>query len=66
VMAFVVKRPGSELTVDDVVAHCRDSIAGYKRPRAVSFIDALPKLPNGKVEKFKLRAPLWEGRARAV
>jgi acyl-CoA synthetase (AMP-forming)/AMP-acid ligase II len=66
VMAFVVKRPGSELTADDVVAHCRENIAGYKRPRAVTFIDALPKLPNGKVEKFKLRAPLWEGRARAV
>jgi acyl-CoA synthetase (AMP-forming)/AMP-acid ligase II len=66
VMAFVVKRPGSELTADDVIAHCRDRIAGYKRPRAVTFIDALPKLPNGKVEKFKLRAPLWEGRTRAI
>jgi fatty-acyl-CoA synthase len=66
VMAFVVKQPGSELTADDVVAHCREKIASYKRPRAVTFIDALPKLPNGKIEKFKLRAPLWEGRARAV
>jgi acyl-CoA synthetase (AMP-forming)/AMP-acid ligase II len=66
VMAFVVKRPGSELTADDVIGHCREKIAGYKRPRAVTFVEALPKLPNGKVEKFKLRAPLWEGRARAV
>ncbi len=66
VMAFVVKRAGSEVTADEIIAHCRERIAGYKRPRAVTFIDALPKLPNGKVEKFKLRAPLWEGRTRAI
>jgi acyl-CoA synthetase (AMP-forming)/AMP-acid ligase II len=66
VMAFVVKRAGSELIADDVIAHCRDRIASYKRPRAVAFVNALPKLPNGKVEKFKLRAPLWEGRARGI
>ena len=66
VMAFVVKRSGSELTADDVIAHCRERIASYKRPHAVTFIDTLPKLPNGKVEKFKLRAPLWEGRARVI
>ena len=34
--------------------------------QVVRFIDALPKLPNGKIEKFKLRAPLWAGRERAV
>lgn len=66
VAAFVVTRPGVKLTADDVIAHSRERIAGYKRPRAVTFVDALPKLPNGKIEKFKLRAPLWEGRARAL
>jgi acyl-CoA synthetase (AMP-forming)/AMP-acid ligase II len=66
VMAYVVRRTGAELAADDVIAHCRERIAGYKRPRAVTFIEALPKLPNGKVEKFKLRAPLWQGRARAI
>jgi acyl-CoA synthetase (AMP-forming)/AMP-acid ligase II len=66
VMAFVVRRDGAALTPDDIIAHCRDKIAGYKRPRAVTFVEALPKLPNGKVEKFKLRAPLWQGRAKAI
>jgi acyl-CoA synthetase (AMP-forming)/AMP-acid ligase II len=66
VTAFVVKRAGHAVAADELIAHCRDKIASYKRPRAVKFIDALPKLPNGKVEKFKLRAPLWAGRARAV
>ena len=66
VVAFVVKRPGHELNDEAVIAHCRATIAGYKRPREVRFIDALPKLPNGKVEKFKLRAPLWAGHERAL
>jgi acyl-CoA synthetase (AMP-forming)/AMP-acid ligase II len=66
VMAFVVKRAGHDVSADEVIAHCRERIASYKRPRAVKFIDALPKLPNGKVEKYKLRAPLWAARDRAV
>jgi acyl-CoA synthetase (AMP-forming)/AMP-acid ligase II len=66
VTAFVVKRPGHEVAAEDLIAHCRGKMASYKRPRAVKFIDALPKLPNGKVEKFKLREPLWAGRDRAV
>lgn len=66
VMAFVVRRAGSSLSAEDVIAHCRETIAGYKRPRAVRLVDALPKLPNGKVEKFKLRAPLWEGHTRRI
>jgi acyl-CoA synthetase (AMP-forming)/AMP-acid ligase II len=66
VAAFVVKRAECEVSADEIIMHCREKIASYKRPRAVTFLDALPKLPNGKVEKFKLRAPLWQGRERAV
>jgi acyl-coenzyme A synthetase/AMP-(fatty) acid ligase len=66
VLAFVVKRQGQEVSADQLIAHCRERIASYKRPREIRFIEALPKLPNGKIEKFKLRAPLWVGRERAV
>jgi long-chain acyl-CoA synthetase len=66
VVAFVVKRPGQDVTAEAIIQHCRNAIAPYKRPREVHFIDALPKLPNGKIEKFKLRAPLWEGHSRAI
>jgi len=66
VVAFIVKRPDATVLAEEIVEHCRATIAPYKRPREVRFIDALPKLPNGKVEKFKLRAPLWAGRDRAV
>jgi acyl-CoA synthetase (AMP-forming)/AMP-acid ligase II len=66
VVAFVVKRPDATVFAEEIVEHFRTAIAPYKRPRDVRFIDALPKLPNGKVEKFKLRAPLWAGHERSV
>jgi acyl-CoA synthetase (AMP-forming)/AMP-acid ligase II len=66
VVAFVVRRSGYDINADTLIAHCRERIAAYKRPREIHFIDALPKLPNGKIEKFKLRAPLWAGRERAI
>jgi acyl-CoA synthetase (AMP-forming)/AMP-acid ligase II len=66
VVAFVVKRSEQDVLAEHLVEHCRTTIAPYKRPRDVRFVDALPKLPNGKVEKFKLRAPLWAGRERSV
>jgi acyl-CoA synthetase (AMP-forming)/AMP-acid ligase II len=66
VVAFVVRRPGHDVTADAVIAHCRQVIASYKRPRDVHFVDTLPKLPNGKIEKFKLRAPRWAGHERNI
>jgi fatty-acyl-CoA synthase len=48
--------PGSALDAEAVIAHCRSLIAGYKRPRAVRFVDDLPKLANGKIDKKALRA----------
>jgi acyl-CoA synthetase (AMP-forming)/AMP-acid ligase II len=66
VFAFVVLRDAMVASEDDIIAHVRSLIAGYKRPRSVRFIAALPKLPNGKVEKFKLREPLWAGRQKSI
>jgi acyl-CoA synthetase (AMP-forming)/AMP-acid ligase II len=66
VVAFVVRRPGQDVSAEVITEHCRNAIASYKRPREINFIDALPKLPNGKIEKFKLRDPLWSGRARGI
>ncbi|MCY1480081.1 3-[(3aS,4S,7aS)-7a-methyl-1,5-dioxo-octahydro-1H-inden-4-yl]propanoyl:CoA ligase [compost metagenome] len=55
-MALVVLRPGATLEADAVIAHCKAQLAGYKVPRQVRFLDALPRTPSGKVEKHKLRA----------
>jgi fatty-acyl-CoA synthase/long-chain acyl-CoA synthetase len=66
VHAVVVVRPGTTLTEDDVVAHARQHLAGYKIPRSVSWLDELPKTGSGKLLKRELRAPFWAGQDRMV
>ena len=50
----------------ELIDHCRDRLAHYKCPTSVEFRDALPRTATGKLQKFKLRAPYWEGRERQV
>ena len=52
--AFVEIKPGAEVTAEDIVAHCKKHLAGFKVPRAVVFGD-LPKTSTGKIQKFELR-----------
>lgn len=66
VKACVVLKEGAELTQADVIAHARDHIAGYKCPKSVDFITALPRNPSGKILRRELRAPYWEGQTRAI
>lgn len=54
--AFVVLRPGKQLTPDELIAWCRDNMANYKVPRRVEIVDALPVNAAGKVVKYELRA----------
>ena len=54
--AFVVLAPGRDVTAADLIAHCRARLAGYKTPKAITFLDALPRNPSGKVLKRVLRA----------
>jgi long-chain acyl-CoA synthetase len=55
VKAVVVRRPGSQLRAEDVIAYCRERLAAYKYPRLVEFRDELPKGPTGKILKRELR-----------
>jgi long-chain acyl-CoA synthetase len=57
---------GAALTESDVIAHCRQLLAGYKCPTSVEWLAALPRNPSGKLLKKDLRAPYWEGRSRMV
>ena len=61
VKAFVVTAPGLSVTEADLIEHCRGYIASYKKPKSVVFVDALPRLPNKKIDKKQLRAPFWKG-----
>jgi acyl-CoA synthetase (AMP-forming)/AMP-acid ligase II len=58
VHAVVVLQPGAQADADELVDFVRESIAGYKVPRAVSFADALPVSGAGKVLKRELRDQL--------
>ena len=66
VKACVVLRAGSEATSAEIIAFLRERIAHYKCPKTVDFMPALPRNPSGKLLKFVLRKPYWEGRDRAV
>jgi acyl-CoA synthetase (AMP-forming)/AMP-acid ligase II len=66
VHAVVVKRAGETVTDEDIIAHCRATIASYKKPTGVTFVDSLPKQENGKIDKLALREPYWVGRDRRV
>ena len=67
VHAIIVPKPGVTLTADDVMAHCREQIAGYKCPRSVDFRGTpLPLSGAGKVLKRELREPYWKGYTKAV
>jgi len=55
VKAYIVLRPGKNLSEDDVIDFCKGKIASYKKPKFVEFIDELPRNPAGKVKKFILR-----------
>ena len=67
VHAVVVPRAGREISVDAVVAHCREMIAGYKVPRSVEIrAEGLPLSGAGKVLKTVLREPFWAGRTKQV
>jgi len=55
VLGVVVLQPGSVLSADELIRHCRSLIAGYKCPKRVEFVTQLPRLPSGKISKVALR-----------
>jgi long-chain acyl-CoA synthetase len=67
VMACVVLKPGRALSADELIAHCRRSLANYKVPRRIEFSEAeLPKSGTGKILKRILRERSWVGQERLV
>jgi len=66
VLAVVVRRPGSDLTEEELLDWARGRIAGFKRPRSVDFADELPRNPSGKLLKRVLREPYWSHDDRAI
>jgi fatty-acyl-CoA synthase len=66
IKALVVLAPGATATERELIEHCRARIAHYKCPTSVELRAELARTATGKLQKFKLRAPYWEGRDRQV
>jgi len=66
VKALVVLAPGQEVSEADLTAFCRDGLAHYKCPTSIEFRPELARTATGKLQKYKLRAPYWEGFARQI
>lgn len=66
VIALVVLAEGESVGEIEIIEHCRERLAHFKCPTRVEFRDSLVRTATGKLQKFKLRAPFWEGRERKV
>jgi fatty-acyl-CoA synthase len=66
VKALVVLRAGQTADETELIGFCRDRIAHFKCPTSVEFRDTLTRTATGKLQKFKLRGPYWEGYERRV
>jgi acyl-CoA synthetase (AMP-forming)/AMP-acid ligase II len=56
VHALIVAKPGKAIDAESLLAHCARELAGYKKPRKLTFVEALPRTANGKIDKKALRA----------
>jgi fatty-acyl-CoA synthase len=66
VHAVVSLRAGKNVTADELIGYCRTRIASYKKPTTIAFLDKLPKLESGKIDKLVLSEPFWRDRTRRV
>lgn len=65
-LALIVPKPDAEVVEEDVIAFCRERLAGFKCPTAVATMDEFPRTASGKVLKHELREPYWAGHERRV
>src|SRR5579864_4714773 len=66
IKALVVLRAGAQATDEELMAHCRANMTHFKCPTSVEFRDGLTRTTTGKLQKYKLRQPYWEGHDRHV
>ena len=69
VKTVVQLKPGVEASdklADDLIDFAREHLPGFKVPRSIDFVDDLPRLPTGKIQRRLVRAPYWEGRDKQI
>jgi long-chain acyl-CoA synthetase len=66
VKAIVVRAEGADPTPEELIAYCRERLAGFKCPKSVDWATELPRNPSGKLLKRELREPYWAGQSRRI
>jgi acyl-CoA synthetase (AMP-forming)/AMP-acid ligase II len=66
VKAVVVLKPGAKATEAELIEHCKERLASFKKPKSVDIVESLPKSPVGKILRRVVREPYWQGRGRRV
>ncbi|WP_375207822.1 long-chain-fatty-acid--CoA ligase [Hyphococcus sp.] len=66
VKAIVIPARDRNIQEAELIAYCRERLAGYKVPKSVDFVDEFPLVPSGKVSKKDLRARYWKDQSRGV
>jgi fatty-acyl-CoA synthase len=64
--ALVVLKPGQRLEEHELIRFCRDRMAHFKVPKSIEFREALLKTATGKIQKFALREPYWQGHQKRI
>jgi long-chain acyl-CoA synthetase len=66
VLAVVVLAPNATATAEEIIRHCGNYLAGYKKPKSVDFVPELPVSGYGKVLRREVRDRYWQGRAQRI
>jgi len=66
VHAAIVRAPGATATAEEIIRDTRTHLAGYKLPKAIDFVDELPRNATGKVLRRLLREPHWASHGRRI
>ena len=66
VLAIIVPKEGKNPSEESIIAWSKEKIAGYKCPKSIAYLDALPRNPSGKILRKDLREPYWKDQDRRV
>lgn len=66
VKAVVVLKPGQSGTEEEIIKLCKESLAGYKKPKSVDFVESIPKTPIGKILRREVKAAYWKGQDKKI
>jgi long-chain acyl-CoA synthetase len=56
----------SEDVAEDLITFCRGFLPGFKSPKSIDFVEDLPRLPSGKIQRRVVREPYWAGRSKQI